>query len=1218
MCQHSPITKMWPKKQPLLKHYKNMKKLLKTRGRSGSLSKLSFKMKISTLVMFATFFSLQASTTYSQRTKITLNLQNVTVKTVLDQIEGGTDYRFAYKINDVDLNRKINVNVRNQLVSQVVDDIFKKSETAYNIIGLQILLFKKSIPQGFIDKAEVIKKVQETTITGTVSDEDGGPLPGASIVEKGTTNGTQTDFDGNFTINVGDPNAILIVSYIGFATIEIPSNGQTTLGITLKESSASLDEVVVTALGISRDKKGLGYAVQEIQGDDLNEARETNFVNSLSGKVAGVNISSSGAVGSSSRIIIRGESSLNFNGNEPLYVIDGIPVGNAGTSNSTTSDYGNSSAEINPADIESVTVLKGPAASALYGSRAANGVIVITTKSGESSQGLGVSVTTGTTMESLLRLPKFQNEFGGGANGNYEGSNFGADWSIYPSGIRDGYDESWGPRLNVGTLERQFQSPTLGRMRGGDVANPNRGEVIPTPWIAYPNNIRDFFTTGRTYFNNVALTGGNEKGNYRLSYTNVDQTGIVPNNDLQRNTVALRGSYKFTDKFSVDASMNYVNTTSTNRPETGYGRNSLMYFMNWSVRNMDINALRDYWQEGFEGTRQFQYNYGENHNNPFFYQYENTKGQDKHRLFGNISLNYDFTEHLSLMLRGGTDVYNDFRPMQWALSTVGYENGRYQEVTQFFEERNYDFLLRYNNSIGNDFNYNVSVGGNQMKRSTRYRLALAPELLVPDVYSLSNSASDVVINASNSEKAINSFYAFAQFDYLSTFYLDVTARNDWSSTLPAENNSYFYPSVSFSALLDKALSMPDWVTLAKLRLGAAQVGSDTEPYNLFDTFNFQQPWGSSYALASGSSLKNNNLKPESITTYEIGTDLRFFNNRIGLDFTYYNTRSENQIISIPLAASTSYAGRIINAGEIQNRGFEVMLNMTPLQIEDGLKWDVSLNFSKNEGEVIELAEGITSITQSAPGEDASIQARVGERMGAIWGPGYQRVESGPLAGEIIIGASGIPESTDEDIYLGNINPDWIGSVSNTFTYKNVSLSALVDVHYGGKFVSRFYNKAVGAGQLIESAEGRSARAIGTEYDDPYYMVGAALVDGTYVENSTSTDGTYSTGVYGTDARSFHKARLDHISEGQLFDATYVKLRELKLGYRFPKEHLGNLLKDAQLSIVGRNLFLWTPKSNQHFDPEVAVATGGGGLVPGFENMSLPSTKSLGINLSLKF
>lgn len=1168
------------------------------------------------LVIF-TFYSFTDS--YAQKTKFDIEFKDTSIIEIIDSIENQSEFIFVY--NDELLpslkDEKGDINLKRASIYEVLDSLFRKKNIIYIIEDRQVILKKGKLQSINLVPVKVIEVQQQIEISGKVTDASGELLPGVNIIIQGTSTGTETNFDGEYSIEANEGD-VLVFSYIGLKTNVITVGSSTTIDVVLEEDASALTEVVVTALGISREKKALGYAVQELQGDEINEARESNFVNSLSGKVAGVNITTSGAVGSSSRVIIRGESSLNFGANEPLYIIDGIPVGNVATNNTTSVDYGNSAAEINPADVESMTVLKGPAAAALYGSRAANGAIVITTKSGKEGEGLGVSFTTGYTVDNVLRLPKFQNEFGQGKDGDYEGSNFGASSSIYPDGIRDGYDESWGPRLNVGTLERQFQSPTLGGMRGGDVANPNRGEVIPTPWIAYPNNMEDFFETGRTFFNSIALTGSNDKGTFRLAYTNLDQSGVVPNNDLKRNTIAFKSSYKLTDKFTANAAISYINSKSSNRPETGYGRRSIMYFMNWSVRNMDINSLRNYWQEGFEGTKQFQYNYGENHNNPFFYQYENTQGQDKHRVFGNVNLTYDFSNHLSLMARAGTDLFNDFRPQRWAPSTVGLEKGQYVEDTQFFQENNFDFLLSYDNKVGEKFNYNVSVGANHMDRNQRNRNVAAPELLIPGIYSIANSATEVVVRSFTSEKVVNSVYAFAQLDYDNTFFMDITARNDWSSTLPVDNNSYFYPSVSFSALIDQMVTMPDWVTQTKLRLGVAQVGSDTAPYNLNNSFIFQPTWGTDYSLASSGSLKNNNLKPETITSYEIGTDIRLFHNRLGFDFTYYDTRSKDQIIQVPLVESTSYASRIINAGEIQNKGFEIMFNATPIRLDSGFEWNFMVNYSQNEGTVLELDEGITSITQSAPGEDASIQARIGEKMGAIWGPGYQRVESGSMAGEIIIFENGRPKPTSDDIYLGNFNPDWMGSMANNFTYKNINLSFLVDIHYGGKFISRFYNKGVGAGQLIETAVGRSARAVGTEYDDPYYIVGAALLaDGSYVPNSTSTDGTFSEGVNGIDARYFHKG-IDHISEAQLFDATYAKLREVKLGYKLPNKWFNNVLKDVHFSLVGRNLFLWTPDSNQHFDPEVATATAGNGLVPGFENMSLPSTRSVGFNLNMKF
>ncbi len=1059
---------------------------------------------------------------------------------------------------------------------------------------------------------------QTYQVSGKVIDSDGASLLGANITVKGSYIGTVSNIEGFFEIDVPDTSTTLVVAFIGMETREINVQGKTFVDVSMSMATHNLDDVVVTALGISREKKSLGYSVQEVQGDDLNEARESNFVNSLAGRIAGVKISSSPAVGSSSRITIRGENSFNFHGNQPLYVIDGVPVGNSGTSNSTSADYGNSSAEINPSDIASVNVLKGAAASALYGSRAINGVVVIETKSGKGSKGVSVSLESGLTFEEVLRLPKFQNEFGQGKNGEYSGSNFGASTSIYPDGIYDGYDESWGPRLNAGTLEAQFDSPTLGGMRGADVANPNRGEVIPTPWVSQNDNIKDFFEIGRTMYNNIALTGGNEKGSFRLSYTNLDQKGNIPNNDLQRNTVAFKVGYQLSKRLKTEASINYINTQGTNRPETGYGRHSLMYFMVWTPRNININSLKDYWQEGFEGSKQFQYNYGENHNNPYFYLYENTKGQDKHRVYGQLKLSYDFTEKLNLNIRAGQDVFHDHHPMQWAVSTVNVENGRYRDENYFEREENYEFLLNYRDNLGN-FNFSASAGGNYMRWNRRVNMTEAPQLLVPGIYSLSNSATELVATSWTGEKVIQSLYAFAQLDYKKTVFMELTGRNDWSSTLPLDNNSYFYPSASLSVLANEMIRLPNWLTMAKLRVGVAGVGGDTAPYSLTTPLNFGLPWDNNYALSINSTLGNNTLEPEKKFSYEIGTDIRFFNNRLKFDFAYYDTRTKNQIMSIELPTSTSYTGKIINAGEIQNRGIELMVHARPVETAGGFSWDIYFNYAKNISKVLELDGESDILVQTAPGEDASIQARKGERMGAIYGPGYQRVESGPMKGEIIIFDNGRPKPTSDDIHLGNINPDWTGSISNSFRYKRFDLNTLVDIQWGGDFISRFYNKGMGAGQLEESAKGRSARLVGNEYDDNYYMEGAAeLEDGTYTPNNLSTDGTYSEGVYGVDGRGFHKYFLDHISEGQVFDATYIKLREIRFGYVLPDKIFGDRISHMKVSVVGRNLLLWTPDSNQHFDPEVSVATAGSGLVPGFENMSFPSVKSYGFNISVKF
>lgn len=1056
-------------------------------------------------------------------------------------------------------------------------------------------------------------------VEGTVTDgADGTGIPGANVILKGTNIGTVTDVNGAYRIQLPDGTGTLVFSFVGFSSQEIEVANRAKISVVLEQEATQINEVVVTALGIKRETQSLGYAIQEIDGDQLNEARESNFTSLLAGKVAGLDVRTNAGVGSSTRVILRGESSLNFNGNQPLFVVDGVPISN-NVSNSTAADFGNGAAEVNPADIETVNVLKGPAASALYGARASNGVIIITTKSGKAGRGIGVSVNSGIMFEDVLRLPRFQNDFGQGNSGLFEGSNFGYQGNLdaFPNGVQDGFDESWGPRLNYGPKRAQFDSPTTGGYRGADVHIPGRGDIIPTPWVSQPDNVADFFELGHTLFNNIAFTGGNEKANFRLSLTNQDEKGIVPNNNLQRNTAALNTNFQLSKKLKADLRMNYIKTESTNRPDQGYGRNTPMYFMLWMGRQVNMNSLRDYWQPGLEGVQQFQYNYGENHNNPFFYQYENTSGQVKDRLIGNLSVTYDFTDRLSLMLRTGTDFSIDHRTYKHAWSEVDHLKGLYRLNDFYTEERNTDFLLRYSLKKTGMFGAIFSVGGNRRDDRARTVDVTVPELTIPGVYNLSNAAAPVSSGEYNAEKRVNSLYGLAQFDYNNKIFLDLSARNDWSSALPLNNNSYFYPAVSASALINEFFHAPEVIDQIKLRLGWAEVGNDTGPYSLYSTYSAQAPWGTTPTLSESATLRNPQLKPESTSTYEVGLNVQLMQNRFGVDVTYYDIRSRDQILPLTLTSTSGYESRIINAGEITNKGIEVMLNAAPVSIANGFRWDISVNFARNQNEVVSLAPGIPAYVQTAPGEEATIEARVGQRMGAIYGPGFERVPDGPMKGEIIIGANGLPIKTTTPIYLGNFNPDWTGSVSNTFSFKGLSVRALFDIRQGGVFISRFFNKGMGAGILEESGRERAARAPGTEYDGLYYHAGAVLnEDGTYSQNLISTDGTASEGIIGTSARAYYKQYYDHNSEAQLFDASFVKLREVAIGYTVPQSLLGNFpIRDIRLSVVGRNLKLWT--DNPHFDPEGAMATTGGGLVPGFENMSLPSTKSYGFNLSFK-
>jgi len=1065
-------------------------------------------------------------------------------------------------------------------------------------------------------------------VVGSVTDEKGETLVGVTVEAlNNTTKQSQvviTDAEGNFTFQKLSPKDkyTFTFSYIGYDSQKIDSDNLSTGGktfkIKLQSNSTMLNQVVVTALGLSKEKKSLGYSVQQIKGSDLNEARDNNFVNSLSGKIAGINIVSGAGVGSSARLTLRGESSLNYQSNRPLVIIDGIPVANDPVQNIGDADFGSSISSINPADIESVNVLKGPAAAALYGSRAANGALVITTRTGKNSSNFAINVTSGYTWDTPLRLPRFQNSFGGGENGQFEGSNFGySNNGLYPNGISDGYDESWGPRLD-GSLKKQFDSPTTNGFRGADVYLPNRGDISPTPWVAHPNNVKDFFETGQTRFNAVAISGNNEKSNYRLSYTNRDEKGIVPNNDLTDHSLRLNTGFNITEKFTVESYVNYTKTTSTNRPDLGYGRNRLMYFFVWMPRELNMESLRNYWIPGLEGIQQFQANYNEDHNNPFFYQYENTNSQIKQAFSGNVKLNYKILDNLNMMVRGGTDYFDDLRPRQIAVSTSDNPEGYYSETTLGYQESNYDFLLNYKNTI-QDFNFSISAGGNRLDRNSSTRIATAPKLLIPGVYNLNNSAVPSTPSSYDQKRRTNSLYGFLQADYKNMVYLEVTGRNDWSSTLPSANNSYFYPSVSSSVLLNQIFKLPAKVDLLKLRLAYASVGNDTDPYNILGTYNNQGVWNGQTSIGEESGLRGGQiLKPEISHSIETGTEMSFFKNRLGLDFTYYKTNTKNQILGLQNPISSGYTNRVVNAGEVSNQGVEIMLTSTPVMMGN-FKWNVNVNFAKNVSEVVSLAAGVDRIVQAAPGENATLEARVGERMGQLYGPGFQRVESGELKGQIIIGSNGRPQITANPIYLGNINPDFTASLTNRFSYKGAYVEGMVDYSKGGVFISRFLNKAMGSGVLEETEEVRLSRAAGHEYDDDalYYREGAALMpDGSYQPNLQIFDGTVSKGIYGTNARDYYKRYYDHNSEAQLIDRTFLKLREVKIGYTFNKLVLKNLpVQSITISFVGRNLALWT--ENKHFDPEVGTSTGGG-LVGGFESLSIPSTKSYGLNLNVNF
>ncbi|MEI8225073.1 MAG: SusC/RagA family TonB-linked outer membrane protein [Bacteroidota bacterium] len=1013
-------------------------------------------------------------------------------------------------------------------------------------------------------------KVITGTVTSAVAGE--GAIPGVSVSVKGTTIGAITDVNGKYSLTAPQNAATLVFSYIGMKTQEVQIAGRTDVNVVLESDLVGLSEVVVTALGIAKEKKALGYSVQDVKGDEITKAKETNVINSLQGRISGAQITSaSGAVGASSRIVIRGVSSLSGN-NQPLFVVDGIPIDNAsfGDTGNDGTNRGSGAADINPDDIETITVLKGANASALYGSRASAGVIVVTTKKGKKGEKLTVSLNNTTTFETPLKLPDFQNEYGQGNGGVFSYAD-GAG-----GGINDGVDESWGPKLDVGLMIPQFSSVD------------ENGVAQPAPWISHPDNVKNFFEIGSTISTNVSLTGSSDKSNFRLSFTNLDQKGMVPNTDFMKKTLAFSATSNPVDKLTFSASGNYVNAISDNQPGYGYAAGNVMQQFTWTGRQVDYTLLRDKQRNADGSIFNWNHNY---HNNPYMTLKEDLNKLRRDRFIGNAMVKYQFTNYLSAYIRSGGDIYSNFTSSQNFVGDMDYPTGYYGETVNLFREINTDFLITFDKAIGADFNFSFNLGGNRMDRITQRNTGVAPELAVPGVYNVANSAVTPTTSNRYTSKRINSLYGFGQVAYKNALFLDYSMRNDWSSALPSENNSYFYPAVSLSAVITDLLGIKsDVLSFAKARASWAQVGGDTDPYSLAPTVAFGEGWNAGTKLlnlAVPNTLPDATLKPQKNESLEFGADIRFFLDRVRLDVTYYNQKSINQIVDIPISAASGYTAKTINAGRIDNKGIEVLLALTPVKSSD-FRWDVTLNFAKNKNEVVELAEGVE---QFSLGSYWSLQvlAIPGGAYGVLWGYDFERDPDGN-----IIFYDGLPSQGDLKA-LGNATPDWLGGMLNEFSYKGLNASFLIDTKQGGDMYSMTTTWGRYAGALKETLIGREGGIVGV----------GVMPDGSggYVPNTV---------VAGAEA--FNKAAyVSDVAYSSVFDASYIKLREIKFGYTF-KNFPNFPLKDLNVSVVGRNLAILSTKV-PHIDPETAFSSGN---VQGLEYGQLPSARSLGFSVGCKF
>lgn len=1015
------------------------------------------------------------------------------------------------------------------------------------------------------------------TIRGRVVDQQTGkPLAGVSVTIKGKKGGASTNDEGWFSLNIPSGSATLIISSVGYTTVEqLVEAGASNIVISLVQDQKGMNEVIVTALGIQRTAKSLTYSAQRVGGDQINEVRDASFANTLSGKVAGLTITpSANGPGGATRVLLRGNRSIQGT-NNALIVVDGVAIDNQTISGEVKDDAGSTNAgqngsdglsNINPDDIESMSILKGAAGAALYGSRAANGVIIITTKRGKQGK-LSVSLNSGVSAESAFSIPKLQDQYSQGTNGVYT--------------TNTGY--SWGAKAT------------------GQSVTDWRGQTAPLH--TYPNNIKDFYRTAYSTNNAVGVTTGSDKVQTYLSYANNNATGIVPNNRLMRNTFNARIGVNITDKLSADAKATYIIQNIYNKP--GVGGDGLIaanvYSIPTSVNQQDLKTYKTTDITGVE-TPTFWTATDPVIMNPYWTLNNTHHDENRSRLIGLMSLKYKFTDWLNIQGRVSSDAYNEFNTTSYANNTVNYARqpgGYYSEEYNFVSERNFDVLLNGNNNITHDLKVTYNIGSSLLDRGSRHRITAADGLAYNNKFDLTYG-STLKETVSTVKRQLQSVYGTAQFSYKDFLFLDLTARNDWSSTIP-EPYSYFYPSVGISAILSDMMQMPSWVSMARVRGSLTRVGNDADPYLLAQTYNYITGGFGGY-IASNSVKMLPTLKPEITSAVEAGTEWRFWNDRLGIDLTYYKTNSKNQLLKVTTPASSGYSSLYMNAGNIQNSGIEVVLSAQPVKTRE-FSWNMTLNYALNKNKVISIAPGVPFIYLGSTDNVRTATPHVAEggSYGDLYGYKWQRSSKG----QYVVDTTGLPVYTSAVASVGNFNPNYTIGFSNTFTYKGWSLGALVDGKFGGVIVSGTEAELAYTGMSSYTTKYR---------DNPALVLPGVHPDGSANSTAIGAQALWQSVTQGNYAKA----------EFFTYDATNVRLRELTLGYEFKR--LPSFLKAAKLSFVARNLlFLYRGKSildipgigkrKLGIDPEASF---GNSNYQGVEYFNLPTTRSMGLNLKLSF
>nr|WP_287577525.1 SusC/RagA family TonB-linked outer membrane protein [Prevotella sp.] len=986
-----------------------------------------------------------------------------------------------------------------------------------------------------------------------------------------------------------------------------------------------LNNVVVTALGIKREEKSLGYSTQTVSGDDITATMPTNWSQALQGQVAGLNVVSAGGPLSSTQINLRGNVSMNMDGNGALIVVDGVPLSSpmnnpggsygAGGNSEGSVDYGNGFSDLNPDDIESIQVLKGASASALYGARAANGVIMVTTKSGKKAKkGLGISYSFNNTWERAAHFPDYQYEFGQGV-----AKNIGTKGTAWEGQQYYSYGKGDDGLASTSGTSSAFGAPFEGQMfYQYSPENEGRADEA-TPWRPYKNNHSDLFQTGHTMTNAIALTGNNGTGNMRLSLTHSKSEWILPNSGYERLTAAFAGSQQISKRVKINARMSYTYRDVKNTPQLTYNSNSLSYFLIFMNPNFNLDWFKPMWYKGKENIKQIR-PFSGYLPNPHVLLYEATNPAKKHSFNGNISANFTINRFLDLQLRSGMQATAQQQEQHRPWDDKVYPTGFFKKQNIFDYEVNSDVLLSYHNSFDNGFNVNASVGGNMMQSYYDLLSASVTGLNTPGVYNLANGVSSPLVNTTIRKKRVNSLYFMANLAYKDMLFLDLTGRNDWSSTLPKQHRSFFYPSVSLSAVVNSIAKLPSWIHLLKVRASWAQVGNDTDPYKTSPYYTTSDFAG---ALVKPSTLYNADFKPEMSSNWEGGFDFRVLGGRLGLDMTYYYNRTKNQILNAPFDPTTGYTKGTINSGCVSNRGVELVLRGTPIKTRD-LQWDLTATWSTNKNKIESLSDFADErqILGSYVSGNVSIIGTKGGTTGDIWGYKLKRNPQG----EVIIDATGLPARPSEIEYVACALPDWEGAFNTSVKYKNWSFAMQWDGKVGGKTYSQSHHKMSEQGHIKETLNGRKpGTSLYLDIDNPdiqalfkaqkitpvagVYCIAPGVVD--------NGDGTYSPNQKIVTIEAYYKEyyRIGNV-ETNTFDTSYLKLREVRIDYNLPKKWLKNtFISNATVGLYGRNLLCIT--DYPMYDPETA-SLDGSSFVTGVEVGTLPTTRSYGINLKVDF